>query len=65
MKVDVLILRIAFVGLLVLLGYMLNPFERTHRLGMAAFGDGARHALSALLGAAVAGVVILFEVRVR
>lgn len=66
MKVDVLILRIAFVGLLVLLGYMLNPFERTHRFGLAAISsEDTRRLLSAVLGAVVAGVVIIFEMRVR
>ena len=58
MKVDVLILRIAFVGLLVLLGYMLNPFERTHRFGLASItSEDTRRLLSAVLGAGGAGGV--------
>ena len=66
MKVDVLILRIAFVGLMILLGYLLNPFERTHRFGLANIADDStRRVLSALLGAVLAALVIGFEMRVR
>jgi uncharacterized protein YacL len=66
MKVDILILRIAFVGMLVLLGYLLNPFERTQRFGLSLVADdGTRHILSAGLGAVVALMIIGFEMRVR
>ena len=66
MKIDVLILRIAFVGLMILLGYLLNPFERTHRFGLANIADDStRRVLSALLGAVLAALVIGFEMRVR
>lgn len=66
MKVDVLILRIAFVGLLTLLGYLLNPFERTQRFGIGNIGnEDTRRVLSALLGAAIAILIIGFEMRVR
>lgn len=66
MKVDILILRIAFVGMLVLLGYLLNPFERTQRFGLSLVAsEGTRHILSAGLGAVVALMVIGFEMRVR
>ncbi len=66
MKLDVLILRIAFVGMLILLGYMLNPFERTQRLGLSNIGDETtRHMLSAGLGAVVGLMIIGFEMRVR
>ena len=66
MKLDVLILRIAFVGMLVLLGYLLNPFERTQRFGLSNFNDEmSRRLLSAGLGAAVGLLVIGFEMRVR
>ncbi|HEX3100332.1 MAG TPA: TRAM domain-containing protein [Pyrinomonadaceae bacterium] len=66
MKWDILILRIAFVGLLVLLGYLLNPFERTQRFGISAFSDEqTRRVLSAILGAAVGLIIIGFEMRVR
>ncbi|CAN5581317.1 PIN/TRAM domain-containing protein [soil metagenome] len=66
MKLDILILRFAFVAMLILLGYMLNPFERTQRFGLASIGDeGTRRMLSASLGAAVSLLIIAFEMRVR
>lgn len=66
MKIDVLILRLTFVGMLILLGYLLNPFERTQRFGLGIIGnDMTRHWLSAGLGAVLGALVIVFEVRVR
>jgi len=66
MKFDILVLRVAFVGLLILLGYVLNPFERTQRFGLGSFGDEqTRRLLSAGLGALVALLMIGFEMRVR
>jgi uncharacterized protein YacL len=66
MRWDVLILRIAFVGLLVLLGYLLNPFEKTQRFGLVNFHDEqTRRLLSAGLGAVIALMIIGFEMRVR
>ncbi len=66
MKVDILIIRIAFVGMLVLLGYLLNPFERTQRFGLSLVAnEETRHIMSAALGAVVALMVIGFEMRVR
>lgn len=66
MKLDILILRIAFVGMLVLLGYLLNPFEKTQRFGVSAFeGEQTRRLLSAGLGAMVGLIIIGFEMRVR
>src|SRR6185369_1789834 len=66
MKWDILILRVAFVGLLVLLGYMLNPFERTQRFGLASVSDeNARRFLSAFLGLVTGLIILGFEIRVR
>ena len=66
MKLDVLILRIAFVGMLILLGYLLNPFERTQRFGISIIDDEqSRRLLSAAFGAAVGVLIIGFEMRVR
>ena len=66
MKLDVFILRIAFVGMLILLGYLLHPFERTQRFGLGSIGDEqTRRLLSAGLGAAVGVLIIAFEMRVR
>lgn len=66
MKWDVLTIRVGFVGLLVLMGYLLNPFEKTHRLVLADVDDqNVRHILSAFLGLIVGLLIIGFEVRVR
>ncbi len=66
MKWDVLIIRIAFVGLLVLLAYVLNPFERTQRFGLGQIDDQSiRHILSGFLGLFVGLFIIAFEMRVR
>ncbi|MBV9240931.1 MAG: TRAM domain-containing protein [Acidobacteria bacterium] len=67
MKVDVLILRVAFVGLLMLLGYLLNPFERTERFGLGDLGSSLemRRLLSTLLALAISLLIIGFEMRVR
>ena len=66
MKLDILILRIAFVGLLILLGYLLNPFEKTQRFGTSFFNDeGTRRLMSAGLGAVAGLIIIGFEMRVR
>jgi uncharacterized protein YacL len=66
MKWDVLIMRIAFVGFLVLLGYLLNPFEKTQRFGLSNIEDEyTRRMMSAGLGAVVGLLMIAFEMRVR
>src|SRR4051812_11882056 len=66
MKSDILILRVAFVGLLMLLGYLLNPFERTQRFGLGDFGgEETRRMMSTLLALTIALLVIGFEMRVR
>jgi uncharacterized protein YacL len=66
MKWDVLILRIAFVGFLALLGYLLNPFEKTQRFGLSSIEDvNTRRMLSAALGAVVGVLMIGFEMRVK
>src|SRR5688500_2233796 len=66
MKLDVLIIRIAFVGLLMLFAYVLNPFERTQRFGLGQIDDqNVRHILSAFLGLIVGLFIIAFEMRVR
>jgi uncharacterized protein YacL len=65
MKFDVLIIRIGFVGLLMLLGFLLNPFEHTHRFGFSGMSDDARPFYSAFLGAVIGLLIIAFEMRVR
>ena len=63
MKSDVLIIRIAFVILLALVGYLLNPLEKTGHLYSAS--HELRQVISALFGAIIALFVIIFEMRAR
>ncbi|MEO7538449.1 MAG: TRAM domain-containing protein [Pyrinomonadaceae bacterium] len=52
--------------MLILLGYLLNPFEHTQRFGLAGLGDEAsRRMFSAGLGGVIALLIIAFEMRVR
>ncbi len=64
MKLDILIIRIGFIALLILFGYILNPFERTQRFGFSELGDNTRPFLSAVFGAIIGVLIIAFEMRV-
>ena len=62
MKLDILIIRISFVLLLALMGYLLNPLAQTTHI------EGSRELrqiLSAFIGIAIAICVIGFEMRAR
>lgn len=63
MKLDVLIIRISFVALLALMGYLINPLAVTTHLGDAS--KETRQLLSALIAVIFAGFVIAFEMRAR
>jgi uncharacterized protein YacL len=63
MKLDVLIIRISFVLLLALMGYLINPLAVTTHLGDAS--RETRQILSALIAVSFAGCVIAFEMRAR
>lgn len=65
MKLDILIIRIGFVVLLMLFGFILNPFDKTQRFGMDLIGDSFRPLVSAVFGGLIAALIIAFEVRVR
>jgi len=63
MKLDILIIRISFVVLLALMGFLLNPLaENSH---LQDFAYSTKRILSAFLGAVIAGCVIGFEMRAR
>lgn len=63
MKLDILIIRISFVVLLALIGFLLNPMTDVRSLGET---DGfTRRIISAALGALIAFCVVGFEMRVR
>ena len=63
MKLDVLIIRIGFVILLALVGFLLNPLAGAQNLGE--LSSSARRIVSALLGTAIAAAIIAFEMRVK
>lgn len=63
MKLDVLIIRLAFVGLLAGFGFLLNPAAHTNKFGE--MDEWSRRILSAVIGAIVAAFMIAFEMRVR
>jgi uncharacterized protein YacL len=65
MKLDVLIIRIGFVALLMIAGFILNPFAQTQRFGFLGMSADIRPYFSAILGAVVALFIIAFEMRVR
>ena len=65
MKPDILIVRIGFVLILTLLGFILNPFEKTQRMGLDALTPAIRPFVSAVLGLAIGLLIIAFEMRVR
>lgn len=66
MKLDVLIIRIGFVALMMLLGFQLNPFEKTQYFGFGEIDSTlTRKILSAFLGGFIALLIIAFEMRVR
>ena len=62
MKQDLLIIRIGFVALLALMGFLLNPLEST-RYGN--LGEGSSRLISALVGTIIAVLILGFEIRVR
>ncbi len=64
MKLDVLIIRLGFVALLALVGYLLNPLSRTTHLPETASHEW-RQLISAFLGIIIALCVIGFELRTR
>ena len=64
MKLDVIIIRIIFILLLALMGYLLNPLSQTTHLSEA-LGRGVRQFISAIFGIVIALFVIGFEMRAR
>jgi len=63
MKLDILIIRIAFVVLLAAVGFLLDPLAQTERFGP--IDDSTRRIISAALGVIVAVAIIAFELRVK
>lgn len=62
MKSDILIIRIGFVVLLALMGYLLNPLAQTSHIDAS---RETRQILSALIAIFIAACVIVFEMRAR
>ncbi len=63
MKLDILIIRIGFIVLLALIGFLLNPLAEVRSLGET--NVLTRRIFSALLGSIIAAFVVGFEMRVR
>lgn len=63
MKLDVLIIRISFILLLALMGFLLNPLADSQSLGELTVLS--RRVISAVLGAVIALGIVAFEMRVR
>lgn len=63
MKTDILIIRIGFIILLALMGFLLNPLQETQKFGD--LGEPVRRSLSAVLGIIIGAAVVAFEARVR
>ncbi len=64
MKLDILIIRLGFIALLMLLGFVLNPLEQTQRFGFSAVDVSVRPFLSAILGGIIGLLILAFEMRV-
>ncbi len=65
MKLDVLIIRIGFVILLALIGWMLNPFADVDSIQSWGLDVVGKRILSSFVAVIIALVVIAFEMRVR
>ncbi len=63
MKFDILIIRLAFILLLAMLGFLLIPLGETSYL--AGWSSESRRVYSALLGSVIALSIIGFEMRAR
>lgn len=63
MKSDILIIRISFVLLLALMGFLLNPLAESNHLSGLGFTE--RRLLSGFLGALISALIIGFEMRAR
>ncbi len=50
--------------MLILFGYILNPFEHTHRFGFSELSNDSRPYFSGIFGAIIALLIIAFEMRV-
>lgn len=62
MKLDIVIIRVSFVLLLAVVGYLLNPLAQTRHFEASTI---ARQGISAGLGAFIAIIIIAFEMRAR
>jgi uncharacterized protein YacL len=62
MQTDLIIIRVVFILLLGLMGYLINPLEEIHRFGL---DTEVKRIISAVIGVLIAGFIIAFEMRVR
>lgn len=65
MKLDILTIRIGFVALLAIVGWMLNPLLNVDSLNQFDLNPETKRFFSAFIGAVIALFIIAFEMRVR
>lgn len=65
MKLDALIIRFVFISILVVLAYLLNPFEQTDEFGFGSLSSSGKRAVSSVFAGVIALAIIGFEIRVR
>ncbi len=65
MKLDIVTIRIGFILLLALIGFMLNPLANVDSIKMWGLNVETKRLLSALIGAVISLFVVAFEMRVR
>lgn len=65
MKLDILTIRIGFVALLAIVGWMLNPLLNVDSLNQFDLSPETKRFFSAFIGAVIALFIIAFEMRVR
>lgn len=63
MKLDVLVIRLAFVAVLAIVGFLLNPLA--HSIRLDPIDEPTRRFISAAIGILIAVAIIAFEMRVR
>lgn len=65
MKLDAIMIRLAFISILVVLAYLLNPFEQTEEFGFGALSADGKRTFSSAFAGLIALAIIGFEIRVR
>src|SRR5215216_6749664 len=65
MRTNTVLIRLVFIGILIGAGYLLDPIGHAMPGRMNLLGVIPTHCVSALLALVIAGVIILFEMRIQ